>query len=461
MLLSQRRHQIAATVWCAWFVNLIDRNKTSVLLPLIAASLAMDNATTGWVMFAFFIGFAGAQPFAGFVTDRLGPRKTVTISVAAFSIFTWTMALVGDANELFIRNLLFGIGIGFETTPVYRLIATWFPSHQRGRASAVVFTGIAAGSILTPLIVVPIAQILGSWRWSFIAVSFLGIPMLWMVHRLVADRPELDKRVSRAELEFIFGAEELAKKKGHGLDPSRARSEAELAPGERMVPLRTIFLNRSILLGFGGAFIVQGASVGIQTWLPIYGVQQLKLPLLAAGGIASAAWAGALVGYLLSGWISDVLFRGLRTPLWVMGAFLAAAANFTLPMLQEGMPILAVYAVFALVAVLAVIANNNSTLGAAYISELLTPGAVGRGTSVIVMAAQLGSAVAQPVIAALIVTTQQGAQFAAVFQFMGAALFVAALLYLFMVEPKVKRSYLMYLLSGREEGKWSPQLRLS
>lgn len=455
-VLSTRRFQVGATVWAAWFVNFIDRQKTNSLLPLIAASLALSAEQIGWVMFAYYIGFALTQPFAGVLCDRLGPKKTVAISTATFSIFTWTMALVDNGNDLLIRNFIFGIGIGFETAPVYRLIATWFPSRERARASGWVLTGIMVASVITPFIVVPIAQATGTWRWSFMAVSFLGIPMLWAVQRFLADRPELDSRVSRAELEHIFGAEELAKKKGHALDPSKVKSESELAPGERIVSLRTIFLNRSMVLGALATFLQYMAAYGVLTWLPTYGFTELKLPLLLAGTLSSFLAIGAFISYPLGGYLSDNLLKGLRTPLWMLGGVITASILLVVANLQPGVNLIIVYAVFALIGLVS-FANLNGVLTSAYTSELLTPGAVGRASSIIVFASQIGSAAAQPLVAKLIIQTPQGPQYWPVFTFFAGCSLLAVLLIAGMVEPKVKRSYIGYLLSGRKEGTWSPQ----
>ena len=74
--ISQRRYQVLGTAWLAWFVNYIDRTKTAALLPLIIASLAMTTQQTGWVLFAFFIGYAAVQPPVA--------RKKAPVSSIAF-----------------------------------------------------------------------------------------------------------------------------------------------------------------------------------------------------------------------------------------------------------------------------------------------------------------------------------------------------------------------------------------
>jgi len=448
---SQRRYQVIGTAWSAWFVNYIDRTKTAALLPLITVSLAMDTSQTGSVLFAFFIGYAAVQPVAGFLTDLVGAKKTLALSVAAFSIFTWTMALVGNWQELFIRNLLFGISQGFEVTAGSRLAATWFPPATRGRAFAFHQSAYTIAPILAPFIAVPIAQLTGSWRWSFMVIAFFGLPVLAAIDRLVTDRPERDARISEAELAYIFGAD--SHKRGAVLDPARATSDEQLPPGERVTPYREIFLNRSVALMFVAGFFGLLASWGLTTWLPTYGVQQLKLPLILAGSLSSVVYAGSLVGVIGGGILSDRVFGTKRTPVWLFGGIIMAAAILWATTFQPGAPLIEMYAAF-FIAGLAASMSPTGQLFAPYLAELLTPGAVGRSLGVVVLGGMIGSAVAQPLVAALVVQTPNGPQFGGAFLLFAACGVVVSVCVALMIEPRVHRTYLGYLLAGRKEGSW-------
>ncbi len=458
--LSERRYQMLLAAWSAWFVNYIDRTKTAALLPLIVASLGMTTHQTGWVLFAFFIGYAAVQPLAGFVTDLVGPKKTLALSVGAFSVFTWTMAMVNSWDELLIRNVLFGISQGFEVTAGSRLVATWFPMRTRGRAFAFHQTAYTLGPILVPFIAVPIAQALGSWRWSFMIIAFFGLPVLAAIDRFVVDRPERDPRVSQAELNYIFGEEEVAKKHGQVLDPAKAHSAEELPPGERITPYREIFLSRSIVLMFGAAFFGLLSSWGLTTWLPTYGYQQLKLPLLIAGTLASIVYAGSFCGVVVGGILSDKVFGTKRTPIWILGGAIMAVAVLWATTFQPGVWLPVVYVTFFSVGFF----SSWTPIGqlfAPYLAELLTPGAVGRSLGVVLVGGMLGSAVAQPLTAFLIIQTPTGPQFWPAFVLFATCGVLTSVCVCGMVEPRVGRTYIGYLVSGKKEGQWKPQSQAS
>lgn len=448
-ILSQRRNQMLLSAWSAWFVNYLDRTKTAALLPLIVASLAMTKQQTGWVLFAFFIGYAAVQPIAGFVTDIVGAKKTLALSVAAFSIFTWTMAMVDTWDQLLIRNALFGIAQGFEVTAGSRLVATWFPMKTRGRAFAFHQTGFTLASVVVPFIAVPIAQAMGSWRWSFMIIAFFGLPVLAAIDHFIVDRPERDPRVSQEELNYIFGADELSKKHGMVLDPAKAHSAEELPPGERITPYREIFLNRSVFLMFWAGFFELLTNWGLITWLPMYGFQQLKLPLLLAGSLSSAFYIGQFVGVVSGGILSDKVFGMARTPIWLLGGVMTSFVVIWAATFQQGVPLLEAYLAFSLAGFF-ISWTPIGQLFAPYLAELLTPGAVGRSLGVVILGGFVGSAVAQPLIAKLIIQTPAGPQYWPAFVMFAVCGLLTSVCVAGMIEPRVGRTYLGYLFSGKK-----------
>ena len=455
-LASERRYQMLGAAWLAWLVNYVDWTKTAALLPLIVASLGMSTHQSGWMLFAFFICYAATQPVAGFVTDLVGAKKALALSVGGFSVFTWMMAMVNTPQQLLVLNGLFGIFAGFEVTSASRLVATWFPMRTRGRAFAFHQTAFTIGPVIVPFIAVPIAHALGSWRWTFVIMSFFGLPVLALIDRFIADRPERDARVTDAELHYIFGEEELAKKRGGLLDPARAQSAEQLPPGERITPYREIFLNRSIALMFASGFFTLLAGWGLTTWLPTYGYRELKLPLLIAGTLASIVWAGQFCGVVVGGILSDKVFGMKRTPIWILGGVVMAMALVWAATFKPGVGLPIVYLAF-FIAGFAVACTPVGQLFAPYLAELLTPGAVGRSLGVVVLGGMIGSAVAQPLTAYLVVTTPAGPRFWPAFVLFAACGVLGSVCVCGMVEPQVGRTYLGYLLAGRKVRQWKSQ----
>ena len=287
-------------------------------------------------------------------------------------------------------------------------------------------------------------------------IAFFGLPVLAAIDRFIVDRPERDPRVTKEELRVIFGEDELRKKRGEITDPARAHRAEDLPPGERVTPYSEIFLNRSVMLMFLASFFSLLSSWGLTTWLPTYGVQQLKLPLLVAGTLASVVYLGALCGVVTGGILSDTVFGTKRTPIWLLGGLVMAAAILWASTFRQGVSLLTAYAAFFIAGFSGSWAPTGQ-LFAPYLAEILTPGAVGRSLGVVVLGGMVGSAVAQPLTAALVVQTPSGPDFShafVVFALCGVLLFLCCV---GMIEPRVRRTYLGYLLSGRKEGTWRPK----
>jgi sugar phosphate permease len=239
------------------------------------------------------------------------------------------------------------------------------------------------------------------------------------------------------------------------LDPAKAHVAEELPPGERITPYREIFLNRSVFLMFCAGFFGLLAGWGLTTWLPTYGVQQLKLPLIVAGSLSSVVYLGSLCGVISGGILSDKLFATKRTPIWLLGGVIMAAAVLWAISFQPGTPIIVAYIAF-FIAGFAVSWGPVGQLFAPYLAELLTPGAVGRSLGVVVLGGMVGSAVAQPLTAALIVQTATGPQYWRAFVMFAICGILMSVCVAGMIEPQVRRTYLGYLFSGRKVGSWQP-----
>jgi MFS family permease len=149
------------------------------------------------------------------------------------------------------------------------------------------------------------------------------------------------------------------------------------------------------------------------------------------------------------------VFGTKRTPVWLLGGLVMAAAILWATTFQPGAPLIEMYAAF-FIAGLAASMSPTGQLFAPYLAELLTPGAVGRSLGVVVLGGMIGSAVAQPLVAALVIQTPAGPQFWPAFVLFAACGVVVSICVALMIEPRVHRTYLGYLLAGRKEETWEP-----
>jgi MFS family permease len=184
---------IAATGTLCVFAGLgLGRFALGMLLPSMASSLAFDYSQIGWVGTGNFVGYLAAVLVCGPLSARLGPRRLV---VAALLLMAATMLLISRSRSfapILILYTLTGFGSGAVNVPVMGLVARWFASAIRGRASGFVVIGSGFAIILSGWLIPFVNRRAGAegWRvsWALLAAAILLVA--GVAGTLLRDRPE-------------------------------------------------------------------------------------------------------------------------------------------------------------------------------------------------------------------------------------------------------------------------------
>ncbi len=140
------------------------------LLPMIRDNFALDYAQSALVASAFSISYGIAQLPAGWLADRLGSRRLITISICGVALAGLAVGLSQTYIMMIVFLVLMGIvGGGYHPSAAPLISATVEPQN-RGRALGVHLIGGGASFFLAPLIAAAIAVVWG-WRGSFIGLA--------------------------------------------------------------------------------------------------------------------------------------------------------------------------------------------------------------------------------------------------------------------------------------------------
>ncbi len=148
----------------------------SVSLPYIGKDLNLDTTQQGLIISAFFIGYAAFQIPGGLLADKFGSRKIMAIGIAWWSVFTSLTGAVLTLPLMLAVRFFFGVGEGCFPSASWKMISTYFPSKERGRATAIQSTVNTLGPALA---VVVAASIIGAFGWHMVFIV-LGIPGLFI-----------------------------------------------------------------------------------------------------------------------------------------------------------------------------------------------------------------------------------------------------------------------------------------
>ena len=302
-------------------INYLDRTVLGIAAPYLTKELGLTAAAMGVVFSAFSWSYALLQIPGGIFLDRFGTRVTYSLALTLWSAFTALMGLVHSLPTLVLTR----IGVGVFEAPCFpansRILATWFPQHERARANSIYSVGQYAGIAFLSVPLFWVTQQFG-WRGLFFIAGGFGIVLgllFWWRYR----EPSESTTVSAAELAHIEA--------GGGGEYKGER----VAFSWRNIGL--LLRHRQIVGASIGQFGGNSTQVFFVTWFPTYLVNARGMDFINAGMMAMLPYIGASVGVLVAGQVSDRLLKrtgsaNLARKLPIVGGMLMAstivAANY-------------------------------------------------------------------------------------------------------------------------------------
>jgi MFS transporter, ACS family, D-galactonate transporter len=316
------RYGILALLFVGVVINYLDRANLALALPIMGVDLQLNAVEKGLVLSAFGWSYVLMQIPGGIMIDRFGPRLTYGVSLATWSIITMLQGLARNAAALIGMRVLLGITEAPAFPVNSRVVATWFPSRERGFAIGVYTAGEFGGlAIFAPVL----ALILAAWGWPAMFAICGAIGVIYSVIWFLAYRdPRQSRSVNEAELSYI--------REGGGL--------AETVASARRFSWSDVIelLSHRQLWGiYIGQFAVGVTLWFFLTWFPSYLVTARHLSIIHAGFYASIPYISAMLGVLFGGVFSDGLIRrgvavgpARKTPviLGLLGASTIMLANY-------------------------------------------------------------------------------------------------------------------------------------
>ena len=172
-------------------INYIDRQVVSVLAPTLRAEFSLSNAQYAMILNAFLGTYAVAYAFAGWVLDRLGISRGLTLAVTWWSIAGALTALArGPFSLAFFRGLL-AVGEAGAWPAFAKAAATWVPPAARTMVIGICNSGSSLGAMIAPPLVAFVTLHWG-WRASFVVTGLLGFVWVALFQLFRSRHPEMD-----------------------------------------------------------------------------------------------------------------------------------------------------------------------------------------------------------------------------------------------------------------------------
>lgn len=143
------------------------------LLPVIAADMQISVAATGQLVTAYALAYAVGSPILAVVFNNLDRRNVLTLALVAFIAGNLLAVVAGDFPLLLASRMLMALGAGLCTPTAIGVAVAIASPERRGRAVALVTSGITVATVVG----VPLGSLIGNqfgWRATFALVAALG-----------------------------------------------------------------------------------------------------------------------------------------------------------------------------------------------------------------------------------------------------------------------------------------------
>lgn len=332
--------------------------------PLILDELNFTHVDIGIINAVLLWGFALGDFTHGRIAEVYGYRFWLLAGTIASVALNWVTSFGSSLWAIAIPWGLNGFANATVWSPGIGMLAQWWERGQRGRVMGLV--GVAAGSAMLIMWLITgwtVAEF--GWRAAFRYPPLLMIPAGFALFFLVRDRPsdvgleDLDQTGVRrttsspqdrsatntpppglgwAGGERNSGPRDrvtsaanapLPDREGPGVGepPSRVTaSRARITHDGPFTAYRVLFSNWRFVATSQVKGLENVVRYGLTTWAPLYYFEEAGLSIETTALVTVALPVGYLTAPLVSGWISDVLLGGRRSPMIAVSALISAAA---------------------------------------------------------------------------------------------------------------------------------------
>ncbi len=274
--------------FCIAILEGFDIQSIGVVASSIQSEFGLTKGELGWIFSAATLGMFPGAIVAGRLSDKIGRKNILIISVALFGFMSLMTAFTTDFTSLVIVRFLTGIGMGGALPLIIAMSSESVPERWSATAVSVMYAGVPFGAGITAIIAGGFTGV-GEWKNIF----YLGgltpialVPILFFLLKETYTKREAkqDSATENTDFKFIlFGEGRTA----------------------TTIQIWLSFLGTLIVLYF------------ILNWLPVL-MQNNGLSMKSATNIQLAYQVGGVCGVLILGWLlSNIKLRSVVIMIYV------------------------------------------------------------------------------------------------------------------------------------------------
>ena len=298
------------------------RTSLNVMKKPILDSGMLDATQLGIIGSALLFAYAIGKFINGFLADHSNIKRFMAAGLLVSTLANLTMGVIGlfGSNNAFIGEAVIPSTVVFfifatmwgingwsqsmGAAPAIIALSRWFPLSRRGTFYGFFSASHNIGEWLSFIFVGSIVAVSG-WQWGFFGAAIAGAIGIIIILFLMHDTPESKGLPS---IEVLTGEKVEEKKKDESA--GEAQKLALRTPAVWILALASAFMYIS--------------RYSLNSWGILFLQEEKGFELADATFIISINALLGIVGTVLAGWMSDVLFKGDRKmPAFVSGIMLS------------------------------------------------------------------------------------------------------------------------------------------
>jgi sugar phosphate permease len=272
------RYHVLTFLCAAAVIAYVQRLGFNVAERTVRGDLGLDREQIGRVMAAWSLGYALLQLPSGWLADRFGSRRVLTVLALAWSMLTGLVGLAWDFYSLLGLWFCMGLAQAGVFPCSAKSIGQWFGESSRASAAGLLGSSMALGSAIAPALT---GLLVSRYPWPLVFAAYAVGGIVWSAVYFVAV-PDAPYSVSASP------------------SPPPAWTRQDWVTLVTSVPM-ILLCGQQFFRACGMAFFY--------TWFATFLQETRGVNLAEAGFMTGAVGLGAMTGGILGGLFSDWLLR--------------------------------------------------------------------------------------------------------------------------------------------------------
>ncbi len=194
------------TVWLVmilgWISIYMIRMAPSSSLISIKHEFNLSYTEVGLLVTAYFYAYFPAQFPSGWIGDRFGRRRVLSLSSMLWGIFSIFTAIANNFHQFLAARIATGIAQGLYFGNDRPTVAAYAPKGSAGISQAISFIGIGLGTVLGMYLGGLITSSMG-WMWTFVIFAIPSFVVSITMFALLKNIPSNETNSLRSFSELL------------------------------------------------------------------------------------------------------------------------------------------------------------------------------------------------------------------------------------------------------------------